>query len=272
MTGSGDSATRRLAAWRDICGIPVAVLTKPAALSLMERSLEREEHMPVAFLNANNANIAAQSPALKQAFDHFLTVSDGVGVDIASFILHGEKFPDNLNGTDLVPKLLCLVTRPLKVGLIGAKPEIAARALQSFQNLCPHHSFTLFADGYFTAQDEPRILAELAQARPDILLVAMGVPRQELWIQSRLTEKHCLLPIAVGALFDIFTGAVPRAPGWMIALRIEWIYRLWREPKRLWRRYIIGNPVFLGHVLKAKLTGASSDSGAPSGDSKAARP
>lgn len=86
----------------------------------------------------------------------------------------------------------------------------------------------------------------------------MGVPRQELWIARNLTEKHCTLPIAVGALLDFLSGAVPRAPGWMRRMRLEWLFRLIVEPGRLWRRYIVGNPLFLARVLRQKLVGGGS--------------
>lgn len=258
MDFQSQSLTRRTHAWRDILGIPVAVMTKHQVLDLLDKNIATKSHMPIAFLNANNANIAGKRPELKQAFDHFLTFADGVGVDLASWALHGSMFPENLNGTDLVPGLLRKIKRPLKVGLIGARREVADRARDAFQSMCPQHKFIVVADGYFVQQDEARILADLEVERPDILLVAMGVPQQELWITRSITSKHCTLPIAVGALFDIFTGTIPRAPEWMLTLRIEWLYRLWREPKRLWRRYIIGNPVFIISIIKAKLSGSSS--------------
>ena len=88
------------------------------------------------------------------------------------------------------------------------------------------------------------------------ILVALGVPRQEKWIVERLTPDHCTVPIAVGALFDLSTGEVPRAPLLLRRARSEWVYRLWREPRRLWRRYIVGNPVFLARVLRQRLTGS----------------
>jgi exopolysaccharide biosynthesis WecB/TagA/CpsF family protein len=269
MTGEPvNGLTRRAYSWRDILGIPVAVMTMDEALAFLERQIGARHHTPVAFLNANNANIAADRPELKRAFGHFLTLADGVGVDLASQFLHGSMFPENLNGTDLVPGLLKAVTRPLKVGLIGARRDVAEQALVGFANLCPQHAFTLYADGFFQPEEEPAILARLAADRPDILLVAMGVPRQELWIQSRITPQHCTVPLAVGALFDLFTGAVPRAPQWMINLRIEWVYRLWREPKRLWRRYLIGNPKFAFAVAAAYLRGNSQGRGAPASASK----
>ena len=269
MPGQKSSVTRQLHAWRDILGVPVAVMTMRQALDVLVSSIIAKRHTPVAFLNANNANLAREKPELKLAFNHFMTLPDGIGVDLASLVLHGAMFPENLNGTDLVPKLLLSLEEPVSVALIGAKPEVALMALEAFKTLCPRHAFSLIADGYFKPEDEPAILARIEAARPDILLVAMGVPRQELWIAEAITEKHCTVPIAVGALFDIFTGSVPRAPDWMLTLRVEWIYRLWREPRRLWRRYLIGNPVFLGSIIAAKLSGTSSARGSSSADSSA---
>jgi exopolysaccharide biosynthesis WecB/TagA/CpsF family protein len=261
MPGSLPNLTRQSHPWRDILGISVAVMSMEEALALLESRIAQGEFLPLAFLNANNANIANKHSELKRAFARFLVVADGVGVDMASLALHGQMFPANLNGTDLVPRLLRRIQSPLKVALIGARREVANCARDAFQAMCPQHTVSVISDGYFSAADEPRSLSQLEAERPDVLLVAMGVPRQELWIADKLRPEHCTAPIAVGALFDIFTGAVPRAPGWMLALRIEWLYRLWREPKRLWRRYIIGNPVFLGSVIKAKLGGTSSGRG-----------
>ncbi len=254
--------TRQSHAWRDILGISVAAMSMDEALALFEKRIALRQFLPLAFLNANNANIAQQNAALKEAFGKFLVVADGVGVDIASLALHGAMFPANLNGTDLVPSLLRRIKRPLKVALIGARRDIAESARDAFQNMCPQHKVSVIADGYFRSDDEALILGRLESERPDVLLVAMGVPRQELWIAQNIGPGHCTVPIAVGALFDIFTGTVPRAPDLMMALRIEWLYRLWREPKRLWRRYIIGNPVFLASVIKAKVRGTSSARGA----------
>jgi exopolysaccharide biosynthesis WecB/TagA/CpsF family protein len=249
--------------WREVIGIPVAVMRMKEAVDLLETRIAKRQHTPVAFLNANNANIAEERPELKQAFDHFLVLADGIGVDLASLVLHGAMFPENLNGTDLVPGLLKRCKGNLKVALVGARRDVAENAREAFQAMCPQHQFVVVADGFFKEADEPAILASLESMRPDILLVAMGVPRQELWITRKIDERHCTVPIAVGALFDIFTGTVPRAPNWMITLRIEWVYRLWREPKRLWRRYLIGNPVFLGSIISAKFKNTSSASGDP---------
>ena len=108
-------------------------------------------------------------------------------------------------------------------------------------------------DGYFKPSEEPAILERIRGLKPDILLVAMGVPRQELWIARHITAEHCTMPIAVGALLDFMSGAVPRAPKLLRQLRLEWVFRLMVEPSRMWRRYVLGNPLFLARVLRQKL-------------------
>jgi exopolysaccharide biosynthesis WecB/TagA/CpsF family protein len=91
----------------------------------------------------------------------------------------------------------------------------------------------------------------------------MGVPRQELWIARNITPDHCTMPMAVGALLDFVSGAVPRAPKWMRQLRLEWVFRLIVEPSRLWQRYILGNPVFLARVIRQKFSSRIALEGKP---------
>ena len=240
---------------RDILGTSVAALAWADALELLRGKLVTRSFTKVGFLNAHNANVACNDPAFAAALDDFLVLPDGVGVDIAARILHGATFPDNLNGTDVVPALIASIGEPITVGLLGATRENAGGAAERLAELAPQHRYVVIHDGFFRPEEEPAILERLAEIRPDILLVAMGVPRQEFWIASHLGPRFCTMPIAVGALLDFLSGNVPRAPEWMRAARAEWVFRLWVEPSRLWRRYVLGNPVFLARVLGQKLTG-----------------
>ena len=115
-----NSLTRQLAPWRDVLGIPVADFSYDEAIAFLARKISEKSYTPVAFLNANNANIAMENAGFEKALDDFLILSDGVGVDIAAWLLHGTIFKANLNGTDFVPALLRHHVRRLKVGLIGA--------------------------------------------------------------------------------------------------------------------------------------------------------
>lgn len=240
----------------DILGVPVASLSWADAIAMLDRHIADRDFTPVGFLNAHNANVACTDPEFAAALERFLVLPDGVGVDIAARMLHGHVFPDNLNGTDFVPALVQAIRRPLVVGLLGATRENAGGAAEKLGLLAPWHRYEVIHDGFFHKEDEPGIVARIADVRPDILLVAMGVPRQEFWIARNLSGAHCTMPIAVGALLDFLSGAVPRAPLWMRQARLEWVFRLWIEPGRLWRRYIVGNPVFLARVVAEKLFGA----------------
>ena len=238
---------------RAIIGTEVAVLAWNEALDLLRGFLAEKRFTKISFLNAHNANVASTDAAFAQALDDFLILPDGVGVDVASKLLYGEKFPANLNGTDFIPALLVAETRPLTIGLLGATRINAQRAAAKLSEIAPRHRFEVVHDGFFSAAEETEILDRLRRMKPDILLVAMGVPRQELWIARNLDQSFCTLPIAVGALLDFLSGAVPRAPRLVRKLRLEWLFRLAIEPGRLWRRYVLGNPVFLTRVLAQKL-------------------
>ena len=250
---------------RDILGVAVRDVTRDAALAALHADIASGTHRRVAFLNAHGANLAATDPAFRAALERFIVLPDGIGVDIAAWALHGRRFLANLNGTDLVPALLAGARAPLRVGLYGAKPGIAARAAAGFAALDGRHDYRAMAHGYVDADAERALLGALCAWRPDILLVALGAPGQETWIARRITQDHCTLAIGVGGLLDFTAGAVPRAPAWVRRMRMEWVHRLAREPGRLWRRYLLGNPVFLARVLRRRAgfgaTGAGEEAG-----------
>jgi exopolysaccharide biosynthesis WecB/TagA/CpsF family protein len=244
-----------ISSWKTILGISVASVGWDEAIGLLKRMLAEGRFTKVGFLNAHNANVASIDADFAGALEDFLILPDGVGVDMAAKILYGEPFPANLNGTDFVPGLLRAASKPLTVGLLGATRRNAEGAAAKLAAIAPQHNYVVVHDGYFSPQEEPGVVETIRALRPDILLVAMGVPRQELWIARNMTDKHCTLPIAVGALLDFLSGAVPRAPAWVRRMRLEWLFRLIVEPGRLWRRYIVGNPLFLARVLRQKLAG-----------------
>ncbi|WP_094507645.1 WecB/TagA/CpsF family glycosyltransferase [Brucella thiophenivorans] len=241
--------------YRNILGIKVACFDWDSSFAYFEKRIVSREFMKQGWLNANNANIAHEDPAYMKALEDFLILPDGIGVDIASKVAYGNKFPANLNGTDFIPGLMQHVKQPMKVALLGGGPGVADEAAQLFTSQIPQHDFRVISDGYFKPADIDGILGQLADYHPDILLVAMGVPRQEMFIDHYITAQHCTIASAVGALFDLHTGRVQRAPHWVRTLKMEWVHRLMQEPRRLAKRYLIGNPVFLWHVAKEKLTG-----------------
>lgn len=237
---------------RDIFGLPVCDLDWPDAFAFVSALAD----MPVgqtnvAFLNANNANLMLKDPELRAALMRQLVLPDGLGVDIASAASHGRLFPANLNGTDFVPALMTYMTTPKRIGLIGARADVLARARDGLARHAPWHEVIAIHDGYFTEEQTPQVLAEVTRQKIDILLVAMGTPKQEKWVDKYVRPEHARLVFSVGALFDFMAGEVMRAPPLYRRLRIEWFYRFKQEPRRLAGRYFVGGPLFIWHVLTA---------------------
>jgi exopolysaccharide biosynthesis WecB/TagA/CpsF family protein len=242
---------------RVILDVAVVALERDEAIALIRDSIAAKSHLKLGFCNANVANVAVENTAYRDALAAFIMLSDGIGVDLAARVLYGAPFPANLNGTDFVPALLGAVQDGTSIRLIGAKPGVGEKAAKVLLQRFPMLDIACLGDGYFDADGEAKMLEDLIANPADILLVAMGNPRQELWIASKIARQHTHVAIGVGALFDFLGGEVSRAPSWVRTLRCEWLYRLAQEPARLWRRYLVGNPLFLMRVLAAKLKRAS---------------
>jgi UDP-N-acetyl-D-mannosaminuronic acid transferase (WecB/TagA/CpsF family) len=206
---------------RNILGVEISVARQREAIEFLLARLAARVPTRVAFANANLLTTLSSQPGGARLLDGFLVLNDGIAVDLASVALYRRWFPENLNGTDLVPALLATAPRGTKVFLYGAKPDVLAKTA-----------------------------ALLAEARPDIVLVALGNPLQEGWIATHAAGIGAPLAIGVGALFDFMTGTVPRAPVPMRRLRLEWLYRWAQEPGRLRRRYTIGMAQFSVQVLR----------------------
>ena len=140
--------------------------------------------------------------------------------------------------------------------MIGAAPGVAAKAMENAKASFPSSRFVGASHGFFSDDyTEEMAIEQINAVKPDILLVALGVPRQEKWISNHRNELNCGIAIAVGGLLDFVSGRIPRAPLWMRKSGLEWCYRLYQEPIRLFKRYIIGNPLFLFRVLLERLHG-----------------
>ncbi len=238
---------------RLICGVPVAVSGREQAIETLDHAIERKRPMKVAFLNSHAANLAQAVPAFRDCLRRSLVLNDGVGVDLASRLLFKRSFPANLNGTDFTPAYLAGTVHAHRIFLLGARPEVVARAARRLQARFPRHRVVGFHHGYAPPEDDDAVVARIRAARASLLLVAMGNPRQEVWVDRHLQATGATLALCVGAFFDFAAGAVPRAPEWVRAARVEWLFRLAIEPGRLWCRYLVGNPAFLARVMRQKL-------------------
>lgn len=208
----------------------------------------------ICFVNAHNMLTALRDADYHQIMSHNLVLPDGIGLNIASQVAHGSPFPANLNGTDFVPALLTYMEAPRRIGLVGGKRAVIEKAAENFRRHAPWHEFVVVSDGYFDKADSGSVITEIERQKLDILIVGMGTPLQEKWVHANIRADHARLVLTVGALFDFVSGAVPRAPRTARMMRLEWAYRLVQEPARLWRRYILGIPVFLFHVFQYRFS------------------
>jgi len=257
-----DAATG--AAVRTFLDVPVQVRTFDETVKLIDARFERRQRVAVAFANAHTLNVAAENPDFRRTLQNALVLNDGVGVDIASRILYGSPFPENLNGTDFGPNYLRQTKHRYRIFLLGAKPGIAERAARRLTALCPRHQIVGCHHGHFDDGKVSEIVDLIGCSKADVVLVAMGNPKQELFIHNHLATTGCLLGIGVGALFDFLAGTVPRAMPWVQRWRLEWVYRLAQEPRRLAGRYLVGNPLFLMRILGQWWSGSRVTDAGPS--------
>lgn len=179
-----------------------------------------------------------------------LVVPDGIGV-VWALRLAGNECQKRVTGVDLVEKLLA---RPAAIGLrvylLGGKPDVVAEAANRLTNRWPKVKVVGFHHGYFTGEESPGLVAEINRTRPDLLLVGMGVPRQEIWLGDHWLKLMVPLGIGIGGLFDLWAGRTPRAPHLFRKIGLEWAYRAWKEPQRWKRLWVL--PEFIWRVWKGK--------------------
>lgn len=178
---------------------------------------------------------------------------DGIGISIACNILKTPLL-ENVNGTDMLPYLCELSeNKSYSLFLFGAKPGIAEKMKKKLVEKYPKLKIVGVRDGYFDwKKDSSTIVDQINASQANILLVAFGVPLQEKWIDENISKLKVQVLMGVGGLFDFYSGEMNRAPKWMREVGFEWLYRLLKEPKRMWKRYIIGNPLFIYRVYKWK--------------------
>lgn len=215
------------------------------------------------FANAHTMNLAWEDDAFRGVLSRAdVVLNDGIGLDLYGRFA-GQRFQENLNGTDLLPRLFAAAsaTSPLRVYLYGAEPGRAEKAAKNIEARFPNVRVVGTKHGFDRTSD---VVEEINEACADVVLVGMGNPIQERWIDENKFLLDVGVVVGVGALIDFLSGEISRAPSWVRALRCEWIYRLVREPKRLFARYVLGNPAFLARTfayvglgVRPKTSGAS---------------
>lgn len=197
--------------------------------------------------NPNTLNIAYKNNAFMSILKKCdVCVNDGVGIRMASR-MRGVETKYNFAGTDLMPRLFAEAHRDIRVFFYGATEESNRLAVEK---VCASHPRVKCAgriNGFVDPVKEA--LPLIAASRADVLMCALGQPKQEFFMAENLAALNVRVAVTCGGMFDFFSGTKTRAPQAMRRVGLEWAYRLAIEPKRMWRRYVVGNPVFLWRAL-----------------------
>jgi len=235
---------------RMFAGLPVHNLNEKDALDLILNRMQTAQKTLLMFANSNFV-VNCQDIVSQLNDDEVKIFNDGISMDAASKLLYGQPFKANLNGTDFTPKLLANLPANKKVVLIGAKPGIAELAGKNVSQGIDCQVVATF-DGYKDMNNMPELIDRVNALNPDVVLIALGNPLQELWMLNNAAVLNAPLLVGVGALFDFLSNNVKRAPTWMRRIKLEWFYRLCIEPKRLLKRYTIDVIKFFFLCVKLK--------------------
>ena len=236
----------------NIMGVHVQSGAVHEVIAHIDARLASRETTRVAFLNAHLSNVCSREARLAKSMDSFVVLNDGAGLDLARTVLYGARFDHNLNGTDFTPDFLDSTAVGLRLFLLGAKADVIERAAEQISRRWPRHTIVGYRDGFFSPSEAAAVAGKIKASQADLVLVGMGSPRQEQWIAEHIPDA-CPFAMAIGAWFDFVSETIPRAPLFWRRARLEWVYRLLLEPKRLAHRYLIGNSVFLFRLSHQRL-------------------
>lgn len=243
-----------------ILGVKVHKLYKEDVLNRISETLQSDARLVISYVHVKALNQAYENPALRDYFNRAdLVYCDGFGVKWAARLL-GADLPARFTLADWLDELIQLMMREnASVFFLGGPPEVAQRAADKLGRQYPELKIAGANHGYFDktpgSSQNGEVISKINAANPDLLLVGMGTPIQEYWLDENLPEIKAKVIMSVGGLLEYYSGDLKRGPQWMTQTGFEWLYLLLKEPARYWKRYLFGNPLFILRVLKQKITG-----------------
>lgn len=236
-----------------ILGVPVDAITMGEAVARIDGFIEKRTPVLVATANAEMLMRATHDGALRRILQGAAMVTpDGAGTVWAAHHL-GHAMPERVAGYDMVQELMREApAKHRRIFFFGSAPGVADKAKKKAEQLYPGIEIVGTRNGFFTAADEPAIIEEIKAAHPDILLAALGVPKQEKWLAKHLGELGVPVAIGVGGTFDVMAGIMKRAPRWMQRAKLEWLFRGMMQPQRAGRLLALPRFVLKVHAQKRK--------------------
>lgn len=230
-------------------GVSVSSYDYEGIIDDIRHRMEEGENSTIIAVNPEKVMAAEENPELMELINAATyQIPDGIGIILASKLKRGS-IRSRVTGVDMMARLLKFAAEEgHRVFMYGAKPEVVTQAAENIQKKYPAITIAGTQHGY--EQDQSKVVAKINESKADILFVAMGSPRQELWIREHMDGLHAKVFQGVGGSFDVFAGHVQRAPKVYRDMGLEWFYRLMKEPQRFKRQLAL--PKFLAKVLFSK--------------------
>ncbi len=231
-----------------------ATMEETESLILQKITAKLDKETVIYFVNAHTLNTSFQNEEFTKTLNTADYVfGDGTGVRWASKILYKQEPRDNVNGTDLIPRILRDKRfSKCRCYILGATQEEITKAADFFKKNFTQWELAGFHHGYIINQDCSEIIKEINDSKPDLLLVGMGNPLQEEWIKKYRKDLKVSVIAGTGGLFTYWAGSLVRAPLWIRKIGLEWLHILSRQPGQKWKRYLIGNFLFIYRIFQEK--------------------
>lgn len=241
-----------------ILGVRLTIIDRQKLEQEIVKTVTLKRKRLFAYLNIHAINLAWEQQRFRKVLnDAYVVYCDGEGVRLGARIL-GYVVSPRVVLTYWIWDLCTLFQEHgISVFFLGGKEDIVQKAVQNVRLGFPRLIIAGYHHGYFekSGEESLEVVKAIERARPDVLFVAIGMPGQEYWIEENFTvlKSYAILP--AGSMIDYVGGVKSPTPGWMADHGMEWIFRLIMEPKRLWKRYLIGNPLFISRVLRQRFRG-----------------
>lgn len=237
-----------------LLGVPVDLFTKAELSAYILNILRSQKRGWVSYINIHTIDVANQSPWYRQFLsDALIRYCDGEGVRFGAY-LSGKHIPARFTLSHYIYDLAALaVEQNINIFLLGGTPDVAELSAKRLKELYPTIRLSGYHHGFFSEQENNAVIEKINACQPDILLVGMGVPKQEEWTKENFDKVHAKIIWMGGGFLDTLSGRLKRCPFWLSEHGFEWLFRLTQEPRRLWKRYLIGNPMFVMRILQSRM-------------------
>lgn len=237
----------------NLFGCDVAAITMQETIEEIDKRIQNKITTQHVVINAGKVVLMNKDSKLVNIIKKCPIINaDGQSIVWASKFL-GKPVPERVAGIDLMGELITLsAEKGYRVYFFGAKEEIVTNVISKYKDKYSNLQVAGYRNGYFSNEDMPEIIDNMKNSNADILLVAFSSPNKEYWLDENMDKINIPFCMGVGGSFDVVAGKTARAPLWMQKLGLEWFYRFLQEPRRMWKRYLIGNSEYIYITLKER--------------------